>query len=590
LGRPVDGAAGFARCFAPGGFALKGPLLDIRDLTIGFRAYGQYRTVLHGVSMHVDPGERVSLIGQSGSGKTVTMRTIIGTLPMPPGEVEGGTIHYEGRSLLDLSKIERNKLKGAGISIVLQDPMLSFNPVLTIGRQMDDIVRYADVRLGVARGRVARRTHILDTLAKAQLPQGERILESYPVMLSGGMRQRVLIAMALLNKPRLLIADEPGTALDVTTQDEILALLNRLVAEEGLSLLLITHNLGVVREMADRVYVMERGRIVESGDRDAIFRAPQHAYTKRLMAAVPPLYGPDVHTVENTRAAPAPAISVQGVTKDFTTRSGLFNQRRSQFRAVSGVTLNVMPGDIYGLAGESGSGKTTLAKMVLGLIAPSQGKVVVAGQPTHVVAGTAEFRKLIQIVYQNPGSSLNPRRTVADQIAVPLKFGGFERDRIAPRIAELLEMVDLPRDMGNMYPHELSGGQKQRVAIARALSVGPKILVLDEPTSALDVLVQSTVIDLLHRLRAEFDLTYLFISHDLSLMRNFCNRVGVMLRGEIVEEGPVAEVFGAPRHAYTRALLSAIPVTTDAAEAQKPKVSKEERAAVLNPTTALGGV
>ncbi|MEM1430026.1 MAG: ABC transporter ATP-binding protein [Pseudomonadota bacterium] len=568
---------------------MSAPLLDIRNLTIGFRAYGQYRRVLHDVSMHVDPGERVSLIGQSGSGKTVTMRTIIGTLPMPPGEVENGTIHYDGRSLLTLNKIERNKLKGTGISIVLQDPMLSFNPVLTIGRQMDDIVRYADLRLGIARGRAERRAHIVDTLAKVQLPQGDRILESYPVMLSGGMRQRVLIGMALLNKPHLLIADEPGTALDVTTQDEILALLNRLVAEEGLSLLLITHNLGVVREMADRVYVMEQGRIVETGPRDAIFTAPAHPYTRRLMAAVPPLYGPDVQTIENAHTEPEPAISVQAVSKDFTTRSGLFNQRRSTFRAVKGVSLNVMPGDIYGLAGESGSGKTTLAKMVLGLVAPTLGKIDVDGQPTSAAAGTTAFRKLIQIVYQNPGSSLNPRRTVADQIAVPLKFTGFEPARIAPRIAELLEMVDLPRDMANMYPHELSGGQKQRVAIARALSVHPKILVLDEPTSALDVLVQSTVIDLLHRLRDEFDLTYLFISHDLSLMRNFCNRVGVMLRGEIVEEGPVAEVFGAPRHAYTRALLAAIPVTTDAAEALKPKVSKEERAAVLNPTTALGG-
>ncbi|MEM6740491.1 MAG: ABC transporter ATP-binding protein [Pseudomonadota bacterium] len=565
------------------------PLLDIQDLTIGFRAYGQYRRVLHNVTMHLDPGERVSLIGQSGSGKTVTMRTIIGTLPMPPGEVESGTIHYDGRSLLDLSKIERNRLKGTGISIVLQDPMLSFNPVLTIGRQMDDIVRYADIRLGQSRSRAARRAHILDTLAKVQLPQGDRILDSYPIMLSGGMRQRVLIGMALLNKPRLLIADEPGTALDVTTQDEILALLNRLVAEEGLSLLLITHNLGVVREMADRVYVMDKGRIVETGPRDAIFKAPQHAYTKRLMAAVPPLYGPDVQTVENAKAEPDPAISVQAASKDFVTRSGLFNQHRSTHRAVNAVSLNVMAGDIYGLAGESGSGKTTLAKMILGLIPPSLGRIAVGGQNVAEASGTTPFRKLIQIVYQNPGSSLNPRRTIADQIAVPLKFTGSDPTAIKPRIAELLEMVDLPRDMANMYPHELSGGQKQRVAIARALSVSPRILVLDEPTSALDVLVQSTVIDLLHRLRAEFDLTYLFISHDLSLMRNFCNRVGVMLRGEIVEEGPVAQVFGSPKHAYTRALLSAIPVTTDDAEAQKPKVSKEERAAVLNPTTALGG-
>ena len=286
---------------------MSAPLLDVRDLCIGFRAYGQHRRVLHNVNLHVDEGERVSLIGQSGSGKTVTMRTIIGTLPMPPGEVEQGEIWYDGQSLLTLSTQARNRLKGTGISIVLQDPMLSFNPVLTVGRQMDDIVRYADIRAGRNRNKAARRVHLIDTLRKVQLQDGDRILDSYPMMLSGGMRQRVLIGMALLNKPRLLIADEPGTALDVTTQDEILALLNHLVAEEGLSLLLITHNLGVVREMADRVYVMERGHIVEQGTRDEIFDAPKHAYTRQLMAAVPPLYGDGVHTVTNP-AEPAPTI------------------------------------------------------------------------------------------------------------------------------------------------------------------------------------------------------------------------------------------------------------------------------------------
>ena len=565
------------------------PILEIDNLSIGFRAYGQYRHVLRDVSMTVGEGERVSLIGQSGSGKTVTMRTIIGTLPMPPGVVEAGSIRYDGRSLLELSKIERNKLKGTGISIVLQDPMLSFNPVLTIGRQMDDIVRYADSRLGQNRSAAQRRDHIVETLTKVQLSEGTRILDSYPIMLSGGMRQRVLIGMALLNKPRLLIADEPGTALDVTTQDEILALLNTLVAKEGLSLLLITHNLGVVREMADRVYVMDKGRIVEEGTRDAIFTSPQHDYTKRLMAAVPPLYGPDVVTIENHHTDPNPAISIDNVSKDFVSRRGLFHQKRTLHRAVDKVSIDVMPGDIFGLAGESGSGKTTLAKMTLGLIGPTEGTIRVEGQDISKIAGTADFRKMIQIVYQNPGSSLNPRRTITDQIAVPLKFTGHETSQIKTRVGELLEMVDLPADMANMYPHELSGGQKQRVAIARALSVNPRILVLDEPTSALDVLVQSTVIDLLHRLRDEFDLTYLFISHDLSLMRNFCNRVGVMLRGQIVEEGPVAEVFGKPSHAYTRALLSAIPVTTDEADAMKPIVTKEERAAVLNPSTAIGG-
>ncbi len=561
------------------------PLLDIHDLCIGFRAYGQHRRILHNVNLHVNEGERVSLIGQSGSGKTVTMRSIIGTLPMPPGQIEQGSITYDGRSLLDLNKRDRNQLKGSGISIVLQDPMLSFNPVLTIGRQMDDIIRFGDIRTGRSRRIQDRHAHMIDTLQKVQLKDGERVLNSYPMMLSGGMRQRVLIAMALLNKPRLLVADEPGTALDVTTQAEILALLNRLVTNEGLSLLLITHNLGVVREMADRVYVMERGHIVETGTRDQIFAAPKHAYTKKLMAAVPPLYGASVKTTHHEGLKPI--VTLQSVTKDFETRSGWLNRVSGRFRAVDDVSLTVRQGDIFGIAGESGSGKTTLAKTIMGLIKPSAGEVLIDGRPLDGFAGSQEFRKHIQIVYQNPGSSLNPRRTIAQQLSVPLKFTGSDSAAIGGRIRDLLELVDLPQSYANMYPHELSGGQKQRVAIARALSVNPRILVLDEPTSALDVLVQSTVIDLLHRLRREFDLTYIFISHDLSLMRNFCNRAAIMWRGKVVETGQISEIFDHPSHPYTRALLSAIPVISAEEDALKPSITKEERAAVLATSTQL---
>jgi len=560
-------------------------LLDIKDLSIGFNTYGQNRPVLHKVNLYVDEGERVSLIGQSGSGKTVTMRSVIGTLPMPPGNVENGSIFYEGSSLLDLNKQERNRLKGTGISIVLQDPMLSFNPVLTIKRQMDDIVRYSDIRMGIKRSAKEREAHLIETLQKVRLQDGERILESYPMMLSGGMRQRVLIGMALLNKPKLLIADEPGTALDVTTQDEILTLLNNLVAEEGLSLLLITHNLGVVRKMADRVYVMEHGKIVETGSRDAIFQAPKHEYTKKLMGAVPPLYGDKVKTIDYKGTTPA--IEVKTINKDFTTRSGFFNNKIDVFRAANDVSLTINQGDIYGIAGESGSGKTTVAKMILGLTEPNNGEIKLFGRSINEFKGTSEFRKLIQIVYQNPGSSLNPRRTVAEQLSVPLKFSGYESSQIKNRIYELLELVDLPQNYAGMYPHELSGGQKQRVAIARALSVNPKILVLDEPTSALDVLVQSTVIELLNRLRKEFDLTYIFISHDLSLMRNFCNRVAIMFRGNIVETGSVTKIFENPSHAYTRALLSAIPVISQEEENQKPKLNKKERDEVLASSTVM---
>ncbi|MCR9137087.1 MAG: ABC transporter ATP-binding protein [Alphaproteobacteria bacterium] len=562
------------------------PILGISGLDISFTSYGQKSQILHDVSMHIDQGERVSLIGQSGSGKTVTMRTIIGTLPMPPAIIERGSIRFEGTELLTLDKRARNRLKGTGISIVLQDPMLSFNPLLTIGRQMDDVVRFADIRLNISRRRADRTARIHEVLRNVQLADPERICSAYPMMLSGGMRQRVLIGMALLNSPRLLIADEPGTALDVTTQQEILVLLNRLVDETGMSLMLITHNLGVVREMADRVYVMERGRIVETGTRAEIFNNPQHGYTRRLMEAVPSLYGSRVTDVTNERAEDA-MIKVRDISKDFPLRSGLFNRQVGITRAVKDVELTINRGDIFGIAGESGSGKTTLAKMMLGLFDATDGAITMDKLNVHDAAGSRDFRKLVQIVYQNPGSSLNPKRTVADQLSVPLIFADFDRSTIAARIRELLELVDLPARYASMYPHELSGGQKQRVAIARALSVDPKILVLDEPTSALDVLIQNVVIDLLQRLRSELDLTYVFISHDLSLMRNFCNRVAIMFRGEICEQGETPDVFANPQHPYTRALLSAIPVLTDEEAAQKPIIEASERNAVLLSTTTL---
>jgi peptide/nickel transport system ATP-binding protein len=561
-------------------------ILDVQGLNISFTTYGQRVQILNDVELYVAEGEKVALIGQSGSGKTVTMRAIIGTLPTPPARIESGSIFFSGQELLSLRPRERNQVKGTDISIVLQDPLLSFNPVLTILRQMDDIVRFADIRLGLRRSTQERRAHILATLEKVQLQDGERILSAYPMMLSGGMRQRVLIGMALLNQPRLLIADEPGTALDVTTQQEILELLNTLIREEGLSLLLITHNLGVVRQMADRVYVMERGKIVESGTRENIFAKAQHPYTLQLMDSVLPLYGSKVTDVINKERSEK-AITLERLTKIFSQSEGFFRKKIQINRAVDDVSLEIMRGDIFGVAGESGSGKTTLAKMILGLYAPTSGTIKIDEKPLTEILGTQDFRKMVQIVYQNPGSSLNPKRTVAAQLSVPLKFTGYGKAAITKRIDELLDMVDLPRSYASMYPHELSGGQKQRVAIARALSVNPKILVLDEPTSALDVLIQKTIIELLHRLRDEFKLTYLFISHDLSLMRNFCNRVAIMFRGQICEQGETLEIFNNPRHSYTRALLSSIPVIDAEEEKLKPRVTKEEKDRVLRRTTAV---
>ena len=461
--------------------------------------------------------------------------------------------------------------------------------MLQIGRQMSDIIRYADIRLGKSRSRHERRELMEDTLRKVQLNDSRRILDAWPMMLSGGMRQRVLIAMALLNEPKLLIADEPGTALDVTTQQEILLLLNRLVADTGLSLLLITHNLGVVREISDRVYVMEHGQIVETASREVLFDRPRHEYTKRLMDSVPPLFGEKVRAVSNEVAQDAqnPILSLQDVSKSFERKRGLLGRDTDTVKAVDKVNLTIHRGDVFGIAGESGSGKTTIARMLLGLHTPTAGTILLDGQALGGMIDTALFRKRVQIVYQNPGSSLNPKRTVANVLRVPLKFAGVANRDIRLRIPELLEMVGLPAHYAAKYPHELSGGQKQRVAIARALSVSPDIIVLDEPTSALDVLVQKTVIELLLSLRNTQGLTYVFISHDLSLMRNFCNRVAVMFKGRMCEQGLTADVFASPQHPYTRALLAAIPVISDAEAMQKPQLSESDRQMVLASSTHL---
>ncbi|TMV79231.1 ABC transporter ATP-binding protein, partial [Thioclava sp. BHET1] len=460
-------------------------------------------------------------------------------------------------------------LKGTAFSLIMQDPLSSFNPVFLIGTHLDDVMRFADRRRGMRASRAERRDRIAAVLRRVQLADPERVMNSYPSELSGGMRQRVLIGLALLHQPKLLIADEPGTALDVTTQDEIMNLINQLVREEGMALLMITHNLGVVRKVADRVVVMHHGDIVETGDCHRILGAPAQDYTRALIDAVPPLYGPRVVTQALTEGAPI--VEAGALTKTF-------GRRKTAFTAVRDVTLTLRKGEIFGLAGESGSGKTTVARMMMGLLSPTTGQVTFHETP-------AKGRLLAQIVYQNPGTSLNPKRTVAQSLTVPLKALGMQGAARQVRMQELMALVRLPVSYLGKYPHELSGGQKQRVAIARALAAEPKILILDEPTAALDVSVQKTVIDLLLQLREELGLTYFMISHDLSLMRNFCSRIAVMLRGEIVEEGATPDVFAAPEHPYTRALIAAIPVISDDEERMKPAVTDEERARTLVATT-----
>ena len=544
------------------------PLLNVANLNVSFTSYGRTRQVLRNVSFSVAPGERVALIGETGSGKSVTAKAIIGTLPSN-AMLTSGTISFAGTDVLSMPRAGREALKGTAFSLIMQDPLASFNPVFKIGTHLDDVMRFADKRRGVRDAKSVRRTRIAAVLRRVQLADAERIMNAYPSELSGGMRQRVLIGLALLHRPKLLIADEPGTALDVTTQDEILNLINQLVAEEHMALLLITHNLGIVRKVADRVVVMHHGDIVETGACVQILQHPERNYTKSLLDAVPPLYGPRVITLP--QSTQAPIVTIEGLNKVYGRRGG--------FHAVRDVNLTLREGEVFGLAGESGSGKTSVARIIMGLSSLTSGSVTI-----NAPAAT-RGKRLTQIVYQNPGSSLNPKRTVQQTLTLPLKVIGMMGTTRDTRIKALMDLVRLPQSYLSKYPHELSGGQKQRVAIARALAAEPKILILDEPTAALDVSVQKTVIDLLLQLRKDLGLTYLMISHDLSLMRNFCSRIAIMLRGEIVEEGPTSEVFAAPQHAYTRALIGAIPVVTDMEERMKPMVTEEERVRFLVKTT-----
>ena len=545
------------------------PLLSVDKLNVSFATYGRSRQVLRNVSFDVAAGERVALIGETGSGKSVTAKAIIGTLPNNAA-ISSGTIRFAGQDIMALPKADREALKGTAFSLIMQDPLSSFNPVFKIGTHLDDVMRFADKRNGVRASKAERRIRIEAVLRRVQLADADRVMNAYPSELSGGMRQRVLIGLALLHQPKLLIADEPGTALDVTTQDEILNLINTLVKEENMALLMITHNLGVVRKVADRVVVMHHGDIVETGPCAEILSSPKAAYTQALLEAVPPLYGPRVTNLP--QSGRAPIVTIRGLNKIFGKRPG--------FHAIRDVDLTLREGEIFGLAGESGSGKTSIARIIMELSRATSGTVAIDAP------APGKGRRLTQIVYQNPGTSLNPKRTVKQTLSLPLTSIGMDSERREARMAELLDLVRLPQSYMAKYPHELSGGQKQRVAIARALAAEPKILILDEPTAALDVSVQKTVIELLVQLRQDLGLTYLMISHDLSLMRNFCSRIAVMLRGEIVEEGATPEVFADPKHPYTRALIAAIPVVTDAEELLKPVVTEEERTRFLVKTTA----
>jgi len=539
------------------------PLLSIRDLKVAFRTQDGLREVLHGISFDVMPGETVAIVGESGSGKSTTATAIVNLLP-GTGTVTGGSITLEGRELTTLSRTAIESVRGRDIGFVPQDPMSNLNPVWSIGFQVKEAIRAN----GIAQGRQAVKDRAIEVLQQAGLADAERRLHQFPHQFSGGMRQRALIGIGLAADPKLLIADEPTSALDVTVQRVILDHMASLTRDKGTSVLLITHDLGLAAERAEKIIVMNGGNIVEAGPSREILENPQHPYTKRLVAAAPSVASKRIQAVVEDRGIETlddladipPTVRVAELTKDYKIRQGNF--RSEAFRAVDNVSFEIPRGKTLALVGESGSGKSTVAKMLLKLEDPTSGTIEVDGQDVSRLSNAQAFalRRRMQPVFQDPYGSLDPLRNIGNTIAEPLQIHGVgDRASHRERVEELLDQVALPRALATRYPNELSGGQRQRVAIARALALKPDIVVLDEAVSALDVLVQDQVLQLLAELQSELNLTYLFITHDLAVVRVSSDLVCVMERGKVVEQGTVDEIFANPQQEYTERLLQAIP-------------------------------
>ncbi|WOH81130.1 ABC transporter ATP-binding protein [Bradyrhizobium sp. BEA-2-5] len=525
--------------------AINQPLLDVRDLSV---AFGRSLAV-DGVSFQIKRGECVALVGESGSGKSVSALSILKLLPYPNASHPTGAIRFRGRDLLTASEQEMREIRGNDISIIFQEPMTSLNPLHTIEAQIGEIM---SLHRGVSGA--AARARTLELLGQVGIPEPETRLKSYPHQLSGGQRQRVMIAMALANEPDLLIADEPTTALDVTVQAQILALLAEIRSRLGMSLLFITHDLGIVRRIADTVCVMKGGVVVEQGPVEQVFKTPKHPYTRDLLAAEPK---PDP-------APPQPDAPVVMSADDlkvwFPIKRGLMRKTVGHIKAVDGVSVAVRKGETLGVVGESGSGKTTLGLALLRLIS-SDGRIVFLGKDIQGLRfkEMRPFRRDMQIVFQDPFGSLSPRMSVADIIAEGLSVHqpNLSREEREVRVVKALEDVGLNPDTRFRYPHEFSGGQRQRISIARAVVLEPDFVVLDEPTSALDMLFQAQMVDLLRELQRKRDLTYMFISHDLRVVASLASHLIVMKSGKVEEEGPASELFRNPKSDYTRALFAA---------------------------------
>ncbi|WP_119698645.1 ABC transporter ATP-binding protein [Microbacterium halotolerans] len=539
------------------------PLLEIDRLSVEFRTGDGWKRITHDVSFDVAPRETVALVGESGSGKSVTAMSILDLLPSGTRRV--GTIRFDGGDVLDLPEREIRRLRGARIATIFQEPMTALNPVYTIGSQLIAALR-SHRELSAAEAR----TRAIELLGDVHMPAPEEMIDHYPHQLSGGQRQRAMIAMAISSEPALLIADEPTTALDVTVQAEILDLIIELQGRLGMGVLIITHDMGVVADVADRVVVMKDGRVVESCETEQLFRAPAEEYTRELLAAVPHLGQVSTVLTSSSERPRAEGVTVETAQPDAVLRMDDTvirypgRWRRPGYQAINGIDLSVSHGEIVGLVGESGSGKSTIGRAAVGLLPISEGRLRVRD---HEITGRGrralkELRRNVSMVFQDPASSLNPRRTIGQAISDPLLWHGTLRDahRRRTRSQELLEQVRIDPDWVDRFPHELSGGQRQRIGIARAIATDPVLMIADEPTSALDVSVQAEVLNLFRDLQREIGFSCLFISHDLSVVETLANRVVVLRRGEVVEQGPAEQVLRRPRADYTKHLIAAAPV------------------------------
>jgi peptide/nickel transport system ATP-binding protein len=529
-------------------FSDKTPVLQISDLSVAVAGGGT--EILRGIDVCIRDGETVCLVGESGSGKSVTSLAIMGLLPKGALRVTGGRIELDKENLLDLDAAQMRNLRAQRISMIFQEPMTALNPVMTVGAQIEEVLD-SHTKLPARE----KKQRVIDIMNQVHLPDVERIYGSYPHQLSGGQRQRIMIAMALILEPRLLIADEPTTALDVTTQNQVLKLIAELQERHGTAVLFITHDMGVVAEIADTVYVMRHGALVEHAPVEQLLREPREDYTRNLLRSVPSL----VPRVARDKAADAPVLHVEKLGKTYQTRSFFGGGRET--KAAQDVRFAIQPGRTLGIVGESGSGKSTVARCIMRLVDPTEGAIRVRDTDIARLDRTAlrPHRKQIQIVFQDPYRSLNPRWTVGDSlIEGPLNYGQSRTEALA-HAAELMELVGLPRDALQRYPHQFSGGQRQRIAIARAVAMRPDILVADEAVSALDVSVQAQVLELLQTLQKKLGIAILFITHDLRVAAQICDEVVVMQQGRIVEHDTAENVLARPAHAYTKALIEAAP-------------------------------